>query len=314
MTNPFPAQVIVAAQAAHKTFYPLGPFASVTLAQWAVESDYGRAMPAGSNNPFGIKSFGDQPYVEAMTREVIGGVSEEIPQRFAKYASLTDAFVAHARLLATSSFYRAAQEAATPDAYVRAMAPRYATAPNYAEVLLSVMKEYNLYKYDLPVQGAKMSNIPAAVAAMPTPAPLAPVAPPPATNPSAPSPVVVDYGDMAAQILADAEPILAAAAQGAAGLALSAIPMGSFFSNFIGPTVISGYVSQAITAVAGGLKGQALTIANPNDIEKFAANLFAAGEPALASFLGDSVAPTISALVAKALPAPAAGKAPTVGR
>src|ERR1700722_17849140 len=62
-----PASVIVAAQAAHKTFYSLGPFASVTLAQWAVESDYGRAMPAGSNNPFGIKAFGDQPYVEAMT-------------------------------------------------------------------------------------------------------------------------------------------------------------------------------------------------------------------------------------------------------
>lgn len=160
----------------------------------------------------------------------------------------------------------------------------------------------------------------ASVLSMPIPAPLVPVAPPPATNPSAPPPIAVDYGDMAAQILADAEPILAMAAQGAAGLALSAIPLGSFISNFIGPTVISQYVSQAITAVAGSLKGQALTIADPNDIEKFAANLFAAGEPALASFLGDSVAPTISALVAKILPAPAAapapssGKAPTVGR
>jgi putative chitinase len=166
-------------------------------------------------------------------------------------------------------------------------------------------------------QGAKPMPDPTTVspnvAAMPTPAPLVPTAPPPATNPSAPPPIVVDYGDMAAQIFADAEPILAAVGQGAARLALSAIPMGSFISDFIGPTVISRYVSQAITAVAGSLKGQALTIANPNDIETFAANLFAAGEPALASFLGDSVAPTISALVAKILPAPAAAPTPAAG-
>lgn len=31
-------------------------------------------MPTGSNNPFGIKAAGTQPYVEARTREVIHGV------------------------------------------------------------------------------------------------------------------------------------------------------------------------------------------------------------------------------------------------
>ena len=38
MTNPFPSDVIAAAQSSHARFYPKGPFASITLAQWAVES------------------------------------------------------------------------------------------------------------------------------------------------------------------------------------------------------------------------------------------------------------------------------------
>ena len=33
--------------------------ASVTLAQWVVESAWGAAVPPGSNNPFGIKAIGE---------------------------------------------------------------------------------------------------------------------------------------------------------------------------------------------------------------------------------------------------------------
>ena len=35
--NPFPSDVIAAAQLSHARFYPKGPFASIDLAQWAVE-------------------------------------------------------------------------------------------------------------------------------------------------------------------------------------------------------------------------------------------------------------------------------------
>ena len=52
--------------------------ASVTVAQWAVESAWGASMPPGSNNPFGIKAVGDQPAVESPTREVINGESVTI--------------------------------------------------------------------------------------------------------------------------------------------------------------------------------------------------------------------------------------------
>ena len=56
--------------------------ASVTVAQWAVESAWGASMPPGSNNPFGIKAVGDQPAVESPTREVINGESIKISARF----------------------------------------------------------------------------------------------------------------------------------------------------------------------------------------------------------------------------------------
>ena len=55
----FPLPVIAAAQASHAKYFPLGPYASVSLAQWAVESAYGRVM-SGANNPFGIKATAAQ--------------------------------------------------------------------------------------------------------------------------------------------------------------------------------------------------------------------------------------------------------------
>ena len=147
----FPPDVIAAAQASHKLYFPKGPYASVSLAQWAIESAYGHDEPPSSDNPFGIKAVAGQPYVISMTREVIKGISEHIPQHFAKYTSLTDAFDAHAKLLATSPIYAEAQRTSNPDDYVRAMAKHYATAPNYAAVILAVMKSQNLYPFDEPV-------------------------------------------------------------------------------------------------------------------------------------------------------------------
>ena len=51
-----PDAVIRAAQASQTRW---GIPASVTLAQWALESAWGSRMPPGSNNPFGIKAGGE---------------------------------------------------------------------------------------------------------------------------------------------------------------------------------------------------------------------------------------------------------------
>lgn len=143
-----PNEIIAAAQASHTTWnIP----ASVTLAQWILESYWGNAMPAGSNNPFGIKAVGNQPFVEAHTHESIKGKDVEIVARFRKFDSIADAFDAHGRLLATAKPYEHARTLASdPDAFADALTGVYATAPNYGAVLKSLMKKYNLYQYDGP--------------------------------------------------------------------------------------------------------------------------------------------------------------------
>ena len=142
----FPANVIAAAQTAQgKTSIP----AAITLAQWAIESGYGKHMPTGSNNPFGIKAAQGQPYVEARTREVIGGKSVYINARFRKFDSLDDAFAKHGELLAHGRPYAHARTLLKePDKFADALTGVYATDPNYGTLLKSVMKGANLYQYD----------------------------------------------------------------------------------------------------------------------------------------------------------------------
>src|SRR5215471_4365783 len=123
--------------------------ASVTVAQWAVESAWGASMPPGSNNPFGIKAVGDQPAVESPTREVIKGESITISARFRMFDSLSQAFDEHGRLLATAPVYKdAMKQADNPEGFADALPGVYATAPNYGFTLKWVMQNYGLSQYD----------------------------------------------------------------------------------------------------------------------------------------------------------------------
>jgi len=142
----FPADVIAAAQATQKTCkIP----AAVTLAQWALESSWGKAMPSGSNNPFGIKAADGQAYVEAHTREVINGKNVTVLAKFRRFASISEAFEQHGRLLANASPYAHARTlVSNPDAFADALTGVYATDPNYGTALKRIMKTYNLYQYD----------------------------------------------------------------------------------------------------------------------------------------------------------------------
>ncbi len=123
--------------------------ASVCLAQWALESGWGRFMPPGSNNPFGIKAGPDQPFVEAMTRERLNGVDVRLPQRFRRFASIDEAFDMHGKLLATGTPYAAARAVRhDAKAFARALQGHYATDPDYASELIGVMDAANLTRFD----------------------------------------------------------------------------------------------------------------------------------------------------------------------
>lgn len=114
--------------------------AQVTLAQYGLESGFGKRMPAGSNNPFGIKARDGQPYVEAETTEYVNGVAQRVKQKFAKFDSLADSFDAHARLLAFGKPYaEARQHENDPAAFADSLTGVYATDPKYGTKLKSLM-------------------------------------------------------------------------------------------------------------------------------------------------------------------------------
>lgn len=143
-----PADVIAAAQAAQRKW---GVPAAVTIAQWALESGWGKHMPPGSNNPFGIKARPGEPSVTVRTREVVHGASVYENAAFAKFASIADAFDRHGQLLATVPAYAKARGLTdNPDEYANALTGVYATDPHYGSLLHAIMRGANLYQYDAP--------------------------------------------------------------------------------------------------------------------------------------------------------------------
>lgn len=152
MDKRFTPTVIAAAQASEVKW---GVPASVSLAQWALESAYGMRV-SGKNNPFGIKARVGQPGTSRETTEVIGGVAQRMLQTFADYGSLAEAFDAHGKLLATGSAYTAAR-AAGPDAkrYAKALTGHYATDPQYGAKLIAIMDANDLYSFDAVTMAPK---------------------------------------------------------------------------------------------------------------------------------------------------------------
>lgn len=133
-------------QASRDTEAKYGIPASVTTAQWALESGYGRRMPKGSNNPFGIKAKEGEDYVEAHTHERgPGGKLVPAVARFKKFGSLSEAFEAHAELLSKKGAYKKAMDKSWDTTlFVKAVAKRYATDPKYAKKLLDVIRSQGL--------------------------------------------------------------------------------------------------------------------------------------------------------------------------
>ncbi len=142
------SEVIAAARASHQKW---SVPASVTLAQFILELNWGRSMPGGlsSNNPFGIKARAGEASVAAQTHEVEHGETIAITARFRKFASIADAFDAHGALLATARVYAPAMaHKDDPDAFADALTGRYATDPRYGAKLKSLMRAQDLYQYD----------------------------------------------------------------------------------------------------------------------------------------------------------------------
>ena len=130
---------------------------SVVMAQAVQESGWGRSGLARSHgNLFGIKSWSDQG-VELTTTEGAGVVTRA---SFRRWADWTESVEVHGRLLSTDPRYAHANaHREDAEAYVKAIAPVYASDPAYADKLVKIMRRYELTTWDAQVSDASSCEV-----------------------------------------------------------------------------------------------------------------------------------------------------------
>lgn len=137
--------------------------ASVTMAQAILESSnekgWGQSdLARECNNFFGIKaahSAAPNTYKTFSTHEYVGGELVTVPAEFARYDSPAESFEAHARLLARARRYWPAMRVRTsPEAFAEELQLcGYSTNPNYGRSLATLIRLYDLTKYDVRPDG-----------------------------------------------------------------------------------------------------------------------------------------------------------------
>jgi flagellum-specific peptidoglycan hydrolase FlgJ len=136
-----------AVRSMHRTGVP----ASVTMAQAILESGWGRSgLTKRAFNFFGIKGTGPAGSVTVRTREVYNGRSVYINAAFRKYHNAEESFVDHGRMLRRMSRYaRCFRFKNDPAQFCRELQRAgYATDPRYASILISLIRQYRLDRYD----------------------------------------------------------------------------------------------------------------------------------------------------------------------
>lgn len=123
--------------------------ASVTLAQAALETGWGQYTIKDGKNLFGIKGTGPAGSVSVPTSEFENGKYIHIKANFRKYHTWQESIDDHAKLLQGSRYKKCMANKNDPKQFARELKKAgYATAPNYADMLISIMNSHNFYKYD----------------------------------------------------------------------------------------------------------------------------------------------------------------------
>jgi flagellar protein FlgJ len=130
--------------------------ASVTIAQSILESGWGRSgLTRRDHSYFGIKCFGTPGTIAVgcrayATHECDGNRCYPATAEFRVYRNATGSFADHGNFLRVNSRYKNAFRYSTnPDQFAREIHKAgYATSPTYANDLIALMKDYNLYRYD----------------------------------------------------------------------------------------------------------------------------------------------------------------------
>lgn len=137
-----------------------GLFASVTIAQAALESGWGQSgLSKQACNLFGIKGTGPAGSVAMPTWEVINGKRVDTTANFRKYHNYAECLADRAEILTSLSRYRDVLDAGNPEEQCKALkAGGWATDPDYATKLINIIDQYNLRQYD--VQPGPFPDVP----------------------------------------------------------------------------------------------------------------------------------------------------------
>ncbi len=148
------------AQAARQAQATSGIPATFMVAQAALETGWGQheiRFDDGrtSHNLFGIRAGANWkgPVAEIWTTEFINGAAQKVRGQFRAYGSYQESFNDYARLISQSPRYaNAMRNLGDPQAFASALQQAgYATAPNYAKVLASVIQTTQRLQDSVPV-------------------------------------------------------------------------------------------------------------------------------------------------------------------
>ena len=123
--------------------------ASFTMAQAALESSWGERAPG--HNLFGIKADAGWhgPTVDVPTHEFIKGQRIAVTCKFRAYSDFAASLLDHAAFFKANPRYAACFRETTGEGWARAVAAAgYATDPDYAAKITSVIRAHNLGRFD----------------------------------------------------------------------------------------------------------------------------------------------------------------------
>lgn len=149
------------------TFIP----ASLIIAQAALESAWGTSgLTKKGNNLFGIKGKGPAGSCTMPTTEYVNGKPIKVNAAFRAYNNWGQSIADHTKLILggvswNKNLYKKAIGVDGKTAAREIQKAGYATDPKYADKLIAIMEEYNLYQYDVvkggsePVKEPKVRDI-----------------------------------------------------------------------------------------------------------------------------------------------------------
>lgn len=131
------------------SYLSVGVLPSVTIAQSILESGWGSStLSTKANNLFGIKGEYDGESVEMPTQEFTNGAYHTITAKFRKYPSFKESIEDHGEFLSAQRYQNLRWKINYKEVTADLHTDGYATAPDYANKLNTIIENYSLTKYD----------------------------------------------------------------------------------------------------------------------------------------------------------------------